>query len=199
MSYLQTVDPAVAEPGLAALYADDEGSLGYIANYTRTFSPRPEVYRAWRQLNGAIKGGMDQRRYEVATVAAARELRSSYCALAHGAVLARHHLPASGVRALITDADDPALDPVDRAVAGLAAKVAGGGFAITEADLAPLRELGVSDPEILDVVLAAAARCFFSTVLDATGTRPDAGCGAALDEVTRDTLTVGRPVDGAPD
>ena len=57
-------------------------------NYERAFTERPEVYAAWMQLNTAIKAGMDLRRYELATLAAARRLRSSYCCLAHGTVLA---------------------------------------------------------------------------------------------------------------
>lgn len=57
-------------------------------NYERAFEPRPAVYEAWQQLNGAIKAQMDLRRYELATLAAAQRLRSSYCSLAHGTVLA---------------------------------------------------------------------------------------------------------------
>jgi hypothetical protein len=53
-------------------------------NYERAFAKRPDVFAAWQQLNGAIKAGMDLRRHELATLAAARRLRSSYCALAHG-------------------------------------------------------------------------------------------------------------------
>jgi hypothetical protein len=64
---------------------------------------------------------------------------------------------------------------------------------MTDDDLAELRELGVDDGEILDVVLAAAARCFFSSVLDAVGAEPDAAYGA-LDPAVRDALTVGRPI-----
>jgi alkylhydroperoxidase family enzyme len=56
-------------------------------NMERAFEPRPEVFAAWQQLNGAIKAGMDPRRYELATLAAARRLRSSYCSLMHGRVL----------------------------------------------------------------------------------------------------------------
>ena len=41
-------------------------------NYERAFIERLDVYRAWEQLNGAIKAGMDHRRYELATLAAAR-------------------------------------------------------------------------------------------------------------------------------
>src|SRR3954452_9722759 len=56
-------------------------------NYELAFAERPDVLAAWGQLNGAIKAGMDLRRYELATLAAARRLRSSYCCLAHGSVL----------------------------------------------------------------------------------------------------------------
>ena len=34
-------------------------------NYERAFAERPEVYAVWTQLNGAIKAGMDLRRYEL--------------------------------------------------------------------------------------------------------------------------------------
>jgi len=44
-------------------------------NYERAFAERPEVYAARVELNGAIKAGMDLRRYELATLAAARRLR----------------------------------------------------------------------------------------------------------------------------
>ena len=47
--------------------------------------------------------------------------------------------------------------------------------------------------EILDVILAAAVRCFFSTVLDALGVQADARY-AQLDPELRDRVTVGRPI-----
>jgi alkylhydroperoxidase family enzyme len=63
------------------------------------------VYRAWRQLNGSIRDGMDARRYELVTTAAAAALHSSYCTLAHGRILARDHLPPADVAALVTAPD----------------------------------------------------------------------------------------------
>ena len=62
-----------------------------------------------------------------------------------------------------------------------------------EQDLAELTGLGLTDDEVLDVVLAAAAQCFFSTVLDATGTEPDAAY-RSLDPQLQQALTVGRPM-----
>jgi hypothetical protein len=61
---------------------------------------------------------------------------------------------------------------VDRpaaAIGELARKVAASPADIREAELKPLRDLGLSGVDIFDVVLAAAARCIFSSVLEATG------------------------------
>jgi len=186
----------IAEPtqddAVAAVYDRDRAALGYVANFTKTFAHRPAVYEAWRGLNGAIKASMDPRRYELATLAAALQLRSSYCSLAHAKVLVEQLDGAAAVPALFDGGQG--LDAVERAVVRLADTVAAGAADMTEDDLAELRGLGLQDAEILDVVLAAAARCFFSTVLDATGTEPDAAFRSFAPEF-REALTVGRPIE----
>ncbi len=162
MPFTRSADPA-PEPGLLAdLFAADRRYWGYLPHSATTLGVRPAVYAAWRQLNGAIKAGMPARRYKVATLAAAVELRSSYCSLAHGKVLAAEHLTEDQV------------------------------VAIAAGDLEPLRAAGLGDDEIFDVILATAARCFFSTALDASGTQADAAFNDLPDRL-RDALTVGRP------
>jgi uncharacterized peroxidase-related enzyme len=193
VTFIETIPPEQADPALADIYDASRAALGHVPNFAQAFSLRPDVYVAWQQLNGAIKANMDLRRYELATVAAARELRSSYCMLAHGSVLADQFLAPDGVRAVVEDHRAAGLDPVDVAVMDLAEKVAQDATTVTEADIERLRSLGLSDPEILDVVLAAAARCFFSKALDGVGARPDARF-AQLEPELRDTLTVGRPI-----
>jgi alkylhydroperoxidase family enzyme len=160
-------------------------------NHERAFANRPEVYAAWQQLNGAIKEGMDLRRYELATLAAARRLRSSYCCLAHGTVLIERF--DEPVRDIALDHRAAGLGQVDVAVMDLAEKVVDDATAITDADLQPLRDLGLSEDDIMDVVLAAAARCFFSKTLDALGVLPDAHYRELAPEV-REALVVGRPI-----
>ena len=193
MTYIETVEPERASGAVADMYETDGATFGHLPNFTRAFSPRPEVYAAWRQLNGAIKAGMDLRRYELATVAAARRLRSSYCMLAHGSVLAERFLEADALRAVVEDHRSAGLDPVDVAVMDLAEKVSDDATTVTQADVDGLRALGLSDAEILDVVLAAAARCFFSKALDGLGAEPDHAFSALAPEL-RDALTVGRPI-----
>jgi alkylhydroperoxidase family enzyme len=161
-------------------------------NFERAFAERPEVYAAWTQLNGSIKAGMDLRRYELVTLAAARRLRSSYCSLAHGSVLIdRFDEP---VRDIALDRTSAGLDEVDIAVMDLAERVVDDATAIGEDDLRPLRELGLSETDIMDVVLAATARCFFSKTLDALGVLPDAKFQALAPEL-REVLVVGRPIE----
>ena len=163
-------------------------------NYERAFESRPDVLAAWVQLNTAIKANMDLRRYELATLAAARRLRSSYCALAHGRVLAEQF--GEPVAEIALDRRGAGLSQTDVAVMDLAEKVVDDAADIDDSDRQPLRDLGLSDEEIMDVVLAAAARCFFSKTLDALGVRPDASF-AELDPALREALVVGRPIADA--
>jgi uncharacterized peroxidase-related enzyme len=193
MSWIRTPPEDGADGDVAAAYDRDRDTLGYVANYTRVFANRPAVLEGWRALNGAIKGSMDTRRYELATLAAALRLRSSYCALAHGKVLAEKFDGPAAVSTFATAPSTAPLTPVDRAVMTLADKVAAGATHMTEDDLDELRSLGLDDAEILDVVLAAAARCFFSTVLDAVGAEPDVVYRTLDPEVQR-ALTVGRAI-----
>ena len=157
-------------------------------NYERAFGLRPHVYAAWQQLNGAIKETSDLRRYELATLAAARKLRSSYCCLAHGKILAEQYYDAETVPRL-----PDGLDDTDRAIMAFAEKIVVDATSITQADVDELRAHGLSDAEITDVALAATARCFFSKTLDALGAQPDAAY-AELDATLRDSLTVGRAI-----
>ena len=196
MPYIQCVAEEEATGALADMFAADRESWGYLPNFAATFGIRPQVYRAWRQLNGAIKSTMEPRLYELATIAAAIELRSSYCSLAHGRVLADGLMSEEQIIGLATDPDAGMLDPVDRAVISFCRKIVSEASAVTEQDIAVLRDCGLSDEEIFDVVLAASARCFFSKTLDATGTVPDAEFAQTSPQL-RDALTVGRPIDVA--
>jgi uncharacterized peroxidase-related enzyme len=160
-------------------------------NYERAFEGRPDVYAAWGALLGAIKANMDLRRYELATLAAARRLRSSYCSLAHGKVLIEQF--GEPVLQIATDRSAAGLDDIDLAVMDLAERVVDDATSIDDADLQRLRDLGLSDEEIMDVVLTAAVRSFWTKTLDALGVQPDASY-SELEPELREVLVVGRPI-----
>jgi uncharacterized peroxidase-related enzyme len=197
MAFIGTVSPEGATGAVRALYDQARARFGYLPNMTRLFSHRPKVADAWSNLLKAIReeGGLDDRRYELATVAAARALRSSYCMLAHGAILAKDFYDVPQATAIARDFRDAALSDADVAMMAVAEKVARDATGVTRADIDALRRHGFSDPEIFDVCAVAAARCFYSKLLDALGAQPDAQY-RALDGALRDTLTVGRPISG---
>jgi alkylhydroperoxidase family enzyme len=133
---------------------------------------------------------MELRRYELATFAAAQRLRSTYCSIMHGNVL-RNEV-GEDVLAIATDRE-AVLDEVDLAVMDLAERVVDDATSITQADLQRLRDLGLTDGEIMDVVLAAAARCFFSKTLDALCVQADAEFQELAPELQK-AFVVGRPI-----
>jgi uncharacterized peroxidase-related enzyme len=196
MTFIETIGEDEATGEVAEMYANERATRGHVPNFAHAFSHRPGVYNAWRQLIGAIMTNMDARRYELVTLAAARRLRSSYCALAHGSVLLQQGFDPTELGAVVDDHHAAGLDPTEVAVMDLADKIAGDAGSVTQADIDRLRSLRLTDAEITDVVLAATARCFFSKALDALGAEPDERY-SGLEPAIREALTVGRPIAAA--
>lgn len=195
--FINGVDEGDATPDVADYYETQRKQWGFLPNYAPAFSHRPEVAAAWASLNLAVRGGMDRRRYEIATIAAARARRSTYCTVAHSMFLRDVCGDEEAVRSISDQPDGSALADQDRAVYEFATAVAKDASAITAADVERLRAVGLADEDVADVVFAVSARLFFATVLD--------GLGAELDEETAmkfppdllDGMVVGRPVAGA--
>lgn len=194
--FIDSVPEDAATGSAAAYYEQQREAWGFLPNYAGVFARRPDVAEAWNKLNGTIRDGMDRRRFELATIAAARSLRSTYCTTAHSKFL-RDECSDEQTLHLIAEAPNgDALPPGDRAIYQFAAKVAADAASMEQADVDRLRDVGLSDAEIADIVYAVAARAFFTRVLD--------GLGAQLDEETAQTFTgdllesmiVGRAVAG---
>ena len=168
---------------------------GYLPNYAAAFASRPDVARAWTNLNLTVRNGMDRHRFEIATIAAARALRSTYCTAAHSTFLRDTCGDEEAMVALATDLDGTTLAPTDRAVAVFARKMVLDAAGITASDTATLRAVGLDDNDIADVVFAVAARCFFATALDAMGVQADPQLRAAFPPELVEQMVVGRPMD----
>ena len=120
-------------------------SWGYLPNYAPAFATRPDVAEAWNTLNNAVRGHMERRRFELATIAAARAYRSTYCMAAHCKFLRDDCGDESTMRAVAADPSGADLDATDRAVMDFATQVARDASSITAADVQQLRDHGLSD------------------------------------------------------
>jgi uncharacterized peroxidase-related enzyme len=193
MAFIRTIPPSDAEGPVHQMYEQAHARFGYVPNWAKAFSLRPGVMDGWVALLRSIQSNLSLRSYELATLAAARALRSSYCSLAHGSVLATKVFDPAAVTAIMTGLPEAPLEPSEHAMMAFVEKVVLNADRITPTDIDLLRSHGYQDEEIFDLAATAAARCFFSKLLDALGVQADSTFNE-LDPTLRRALTVGRPV-----
>lgn len=193
MPFIRTIPPAEAQGPVREMYERIEKQQGMIPNWAHVFSLRPGVQQQWAAFLGSIRSNMSVRGYELATLAAARALGSTYCSVAHGSVLAEKVFDPAAVTAIMRDSREAPLEAGERAMMAFVDKMVRNADQVTAADVESLRSHGYTDEEIFDITAAAAARCFFSKLLDALGVQADAKYND-IDPAMREALTVGRPV-----
>lgn len=191
--FIATVPESSATGDLAEYYAKQRAAWGFLPDYAHAFSSRPDVAAAWNIMNKAVRDGMDRRRFEIATIAAARVLRSTYCTAAHSTFLRDVCGDEQTMLAIAVDPTGAGLDAVDQAVYRFAAKVAADAASVDQSDVDALRTVGLSDAEVADIVFAAAARSFFARVLDGLGAQLDAQTAETFTPEVRAAMVVGRP------
>ena len=96
------------------------------------------------------------------------------------------------VEAIVQDYHNAGLEPAEVAMLAYAEKIVLNAYKVTPEEIDGLRAHGFSDADILDIALAAAARCFLSKTTDAIGVEPDEKY-MDLQPQLRQALTVGRP------
>jgi uncharacterized peroxidase-related enzyme len=196
MSFIATIAPDVAHGEIAAMYRRQQAAWGFVPNYAQVFGHRPGIMARWGELLAEIKRPMAPRRFELVTFAAALVLCNTACALAHAKAL-RTFFSDAQILAIAKGRLDGVLDAAEQAMLRFARQVALDASRVTDADVAVLARHGFADAEIFDIAAAAAARAFFTKMLDGLGVQADAPMGP-LDATLRRALTVGRPIDERP-
>jgi uncharacterized peroxidase-related enzyme len=179
--------------GAERLADEDAADLGYVMNATRVWGHLPDPHDGLFHLMGqAVRAaGISFRERGILVVACASALGDSYCSLAWGGKLARE--AGAPVAASVLTGSDDMLSPREQGLATWARRVARDPNATTADDLAPLRDAGLSDAQIVAVTTFVALRLAFSTVNDALGARPDRELADGLPPEVRDAVTFGRP------
>jgi len=111
---------------------------------------------------------------------------------AHGALLRKNFFSPDELMAIVRDFRSAGLTDEEVAIMAFVQKVATQPGEINQGDYDNLRRFGLTDEEILDIVLACTARSFFSKTLDALGAVPDQAY-LDLEPELRKLLSIGRP------
>lgn len=192
MAFIQTTPAEQATGDVKAMYDRQQAAFGYLPNYATVFCHRPAIMTLWAELQKGIRRHVPARRYELVTLAAARALRSSSCSLAYARKLG-DYFSEDELVAIVRDEAGP-LTAAEQAMMRFAGQVARDASATTQQDVDALKAHGFSDAEVFDIAVSAAARAFFTKVIDGLGALPDAAyrdTPAALQAL----LTVGRPIE----
>jgi uncharacterized peroxidase-related enzyme len=186
-------------PDAVRLQQDDRDDSGYVWNFTRLWSWRPDLLEAMAALRKQLVAGssLTPRDLGVMACATAATIGDSYCALAWGQKLTQEAGAPVAAAVLEDDAALAALTARDRALAAWARCVAADANAITHADVAALRAAGFADRDVLEVTVYVALRMAFSTVNDALGVGPDAQLAEAVPPEVRAAVRYGRAPERA--
>jgi uncharacterized peroxidase-related enzyme len=168
---------------LQGLFAKARETLGFVPNFFRSYSYRPERLSAWfahyRQLHEPTEH-LDAADREMIAVVVSAWNRCTYCIVAHGQALRaalRESMPASDAETLAdhiaTNWRHAELDDRRRAICAYAEKLTARPHEMAEADLAGLEAFGLSRQEVWDVVEVAAMYNFTNRMALALGQQPN--------------------------
>jgi uncharacterized peroxidase-related enzyme len=160
-----TLDLVIWQPWLATV--DDVGPSPEQAELLEKVTPNPTsrpYYAllahdpdALRERTALMKaamyghGGATRAERELAATAASRANGCVHCASVHARLYAQLTKDSTTIQRLLDEGVDTPLPPRERAIVDYSVKLSREPFALSAADLAPLREGGLSDLAILDL------------------------------------------------
>jgi uncharacterized peroxidase-related enzyme len=169
---------------LRGLFAKARERIGFVPNVFRSYSVRPERFSAWFahfKLLHEPTEHLDAADREMIAVVVSAYNRCTYCIVAHGQAL-RAGLIARGMTAAAAEvlADHIAtnwrhaeLDDRQRAVCDYAERLTAEPRRMQESDLRALRDVGLTDHEVWDVVEIASMYNFTNRMALALGQQPN--------------------------
>jgi uncharacterized peroxidase-related enzyme len=195
MAFIEIPPESDIDDDVRAMYARQQAHWGFVPNYAKVFCYRPEIMALWAQLQAGIKRHMDKRRFELVTFAAAQALRSTLCSLAHGKALTEF-FTVPDVLAITRGERPESLSPAEAAMLDFARKVARDAPSVEAEDVERLRRHGFTAAEVFDIAATAAARAFWTKLIESLGVEAEPTFRSMNPEL-RDALVAGRPVDFA--
>ncbi len=194
MTFIRTIRPADATGDVRAMYERQEDYWGYVPNYAKAFSHRPESLARWGRLLAELRRPTDDRRFELVTFVAAYALKNSGCTMAHGKELAKF-VGEDAVVAIANGREADVLPDIDVAIVQFARQIAKDASRVTSGMVEVLKyRHDMTDAEVFDIAAIAAGRSFLTKLLDGLGVEPD-NAWMALSSDFRERIDTGRPID----
>lgn len=175
ISWLRIPGDEELSPEVQELFARFREKTGFVPNVARAFALSPRFLLWFRYYDALMRGEglLSREEREAMAVAISGENRCEYCVASHKRYL--KDLTGDGVlpEVLAANPRRAEMPPRMRALVSFALKVTHRHQELTEEDLRPLREVGLSDEAILEAAEVAAMFNFTNRLLNALGIRPN--------------------------
>lgn len=160
-----------ADAAVQSTFNAVKAKLGMVPNLFATFARSPAVLNAYLGFSDALsKGRLSGRQREIIALAVGETNACDYCLSAHTAIGKGVGLPAAAA------ADARALklaDPLEQALANLAAQLVKQRGVVSDAELAAARNAGVDDGLIIEVLAHVALNTLTNYTNHVAGTDID--------------------------
>lgn len=171
MPRINPANPNNADAKTAATLNAVHRKLGVLPNIFTTFAQSPAALNGYVQLGECLAGGrLTARQREQVALVVAQENACQYCLSAHAAIGQGAGLSDDDIERARTGG---ATDPVDNLITLFALKVARSRGEISDADLAAVREGGLDDGLIVEVIANVALNVMTNYLNKVAGTEID--------------------------
>ena len=176
VAYIRQIEPEDADAELAEFYDRVVELAGAVPNIVKLSSLKPAAAKAAQDLYQSVlyhDSGLTMADKETVAVVVSVINRCVYCYEHHGASLTELTGDEELTRAIITDHAGVALPGRTRALVDLAVKLTSEPEAMEPADVDRLREGGLSDEDIVDLVQLVAYFNYTTRLANALGVDPE--------------------------
>jgi uncharacterized peroxidase-related enzyme len=170
--WVETIDTANLTPDQTEVLSEAPGGLEKIGPYYATLAHDPAVLRERTRLFNAImygRGGLRRPDRELAAVAGSRYNGCTYCASVHARLYNDLTKTTDVIERIFTQGVDAPLEKYQRAIVDFSVKLTREPDALSPEDVQPLREIGLSDLEILDLIHAVSMFAWANRLLQTLG------------------------------
>lgn len=177
ISFLPVPDASQVPEGVRKLWGKAEANIGFVPNVFRAQAVNGEQFLAWWNYFNLLlnkEGHLTNTERELVAVVVSSVNRCLYCAVSHGAALREYSGDAAQADAVAVNWRHARLSPREVALAEYAEKLTLRPAEVTEADLGPLREVGLDDHQIMELVQVIGMFNMTNRVSSALGFVPNA-------------------------
>lgn len=177
ISFLPVPDESQVPEAVRKLWGKAGANLGFVPNVFRAQAVNGEQFLAWWNYFNLLlnkEGHLTNAERELVAVVVSTANRCLYCAVSHGAALRHFGEDAQKADAVAVNWRHAPLTERERVLCEYAEKLTLRPAEVTQADLQPLRAVGLDDHQIMELVQVIGMFNMTNRVSSALGFQPNA-------------------------